>query len=202
MSIQLQDEDPTTIKGRTCKTRGLVIGSKPNPGSATGSLTLHEYTTANVAKALKGLVSVNAGAGSALTNQEVHLKGHGEYVEVSSKGGRAGAGRRTGAASGVDSPRSFAVLFRQPARVTKTCAELTRGPAMERNYTKIWWQHCLAIIGFSVIPLLIVNIALFLLFNRIYTDKVSENLQNRVEGRRDTVDLFLNERVAQIYIVA
>ena len=30
---------------------------------------------------------------------------------------------------------------------------------MERNYTKIWWQHCLAIIGFSVIPLLIVNIA-------------------------------------------
>ena len=73
---------------------------------------------------------------------------------------------------------------------------------MERNYTKIWWQHCLAIIGFSVIPLLIVNIALFLLFNRIYTDKVSENLQNRVEGRRDTVDLFLNERVAQIYTVA
>ena len=45
---------------------------------------------------------------------------------------------------------------------------------MERNYTKIWWQHCLAIIGFSVIPLLIVNIALFLLFNRIYTDKVSD----------------------------
>lgn len=73
---------------------------------------------------------------------------------------------------------------------------------MERNYTKIWWQHCLAIIGFSVIPLLIVNIALFLLFNRIYTDKVSENLQNRVEGRRDTVDLFLDERVAQIYTVA
>ena len=61
---------------------------------------------------------------------------------------------------------------------------------MERNYTKIWWQHCLAIIGFSVIPLLIVNIALFLLFNRIYTDKVSENLQNRIEDRRDTVDLF------------
>lgn len=85
LSIQLQDEDPTTIKGRTCKTRGLVIGSKPNPGSATGSLTLHEYTTANVAKALKGLVSVNAGAGSALTNQEVHLKGLGEYVEVGSE---------------------------------------------------------------------------------------------------------------------
>lgn len=73
---------------------------------------------------------------------------------------------------------------------------------MERNYTRIWWQHCLAIIGFSVIPLLVVNICLYLLFNYLYTDKVSENLHSRVEGRRDTVDLFLNERIAQIYTVA
>ncbi|NLZ17085.1 MAG: two-component sensor histidine kinase [Desulfobulbaceae bacterium] len=73
---------------------------------------------------------------------------------------------------------------------------------MERNYTKLWWQHCLAIVGFSVIPLLIVNLSLHALFNDIYTDKVSENLLNRVEARRDTLDLFLNERVAQIYTVA
>ncbi len=73
---------------------------------------------------------------------------------------------------------------------------------MERNYTKIWWQHCLAIIGFSVIPLFIVSISLYLLFDKIYTEKVLENLQNRVEARRDTVDLFLSERIAQIYTVA
>lgn len=73
---------------------------------------------------------------------------------------------------------------------------------MERNYTKIWWQHCLAIIGFSVIPLFIVSISLYTLFNRIYTEKVSEILQNRVEARRDTVDLFLSERISQIYTVA
>lgn len=73
---------------------------------------------------------------------------------------------------------------------------------MERNYTKIWWQHCLAIIGFSVIPLFIVSMSLYTLFNRIYTEKVSENLQNRVEARRDTVDLFLSERISQIYTVA
>ena len=59
---------------------------------------------------------------------------------------------------------------------------------MERNYTKIWWQHSLAIVGFSVIPLLIVNISLFALYNKIYTEKVSENLLNRVEARRDTLD--------------
>ena len=73
---------------------------------------------------------------------------------------------------------------------------------MDRNYTKIWWQHCLAIIAFSVIPLLIVSISLYTLFNKIYIERVTENLQNRVEARRDTVDLFLNERVAQIYTVA
>ena len=73
---------------------------------------------------------------------------------------------------------------------------------MERNYMKIWWQHCLAIVGFSVIPLLIVNLALFFVFNRIYTQKVSEDLQNRVEERRDTLDLFLDERIAQIFTVA
>ena len=71
---------------------------------------------------------------------------------------------------------------------------------MERDYMKIWWRHCLAIVGFSVIPLLIVNLALFFVFNRIYTAKVSEDLQNRVEERRDTLDLFLDERIAQIYM--
>ncbi len=73
---------------------------------------------------------------------------------------------------------------------------------MERNYTKLWWQHCLAIVGFSVIPLLIVSISLYFLFNKIYTQQVSEDLRNRVEARRDTLDLFLSERIAQIYTVA
>lgn len=73
---------------------------------------------------------------------------------------------------------------------------------MERNYTKIWWQHCLAIVGFSVIPLLIVSTSLYIVFNKIYTDQVSETLLNRVEARRDTIDLFLSERISQIYTVA
>ena len=73
---------------------------------------------------------------------------------------------------------------------------------MDRDYMKIWWRHCLAIVGFSVVPLLIVNLSLYLLFNRIYTEKVSEDLRNRVEERRDTLDLFLDERVAQIHTVA
>jgi two-component system NtrC family sensor kinase len=73
---------------------------------------------------------------------------------------------------------------------------------MERNYTKLWWRHCLAIICFSVIPLLIINISLYALFDRIYTENVKENLRSSAENRRDAIDLFFNERIAQLYTVA
>ena len=73
---------------------------------------------------------------------------------------------------------------------------------MERNYRKLWWQHWLAIVCFSVIPLIVVNISLYLLFDRIYTDKVTETLRNSAENRRDAIDLFFNERIAQLYTVA
>ena len=73
---------------------------------------------------------------------------------------------------------------------------------MERNYRKLWWQHCLAIICFSVIPLLFVNVSLYKLFDRIYTDKVTETLRSAAENRRDAIDLFFNERIAQLYTVA
>jgi len=73
---------------------------------------------------------------------------------------------------------------------------------MERNYRKLWWQHCLAIIGFAVIPLLFVNFSLYKLFDRIYTEKVIESLRSDAENRRDTVDLFFRERLAQLYTIA
>lgn len=73
---------------------------------------------------------------------------------------------------------------------------------MERNYRKLWWQHCLAIICFSVIPLLFVNISLYGLFDRIYTEKVKETLRSSAENQRDSIDLFFNERIAQLFTVA
>jgi len=73
---------------------------------------------------------------------------------------------------------------------------------MERNYRKLWWQHCLAIICFSVIPLLFVNGSLYKLFDKIYTDKVTETLRSAAENRRDAIDLFFNERIAQLFTVA
>ncbi|MCL2458220.1 MAG: ATP-binding protein [Desulfobulbus sp.] len=73
---------------------------------------------------------------------------------------------------------------------------------MERNYRKLWWQHCLAIIGFSVIPLLVVNYSLYMLFDKIYTEKVEDSLRSDAENRRDAIDLFFSERVAQLYTIA
>ena len=82
LSIQLTDSDPVTIKGRTCKTEGKVIGSKPQPGEATGSLTMHEYTAGNVARALKGMVTELAVTEGTLTGQEVELKEIGQYADI------------------------------------------------------------------------------------------------------------------------
>jgi two-component system NtrC family sensor kinase len=73
---------------------------------------------------------------------------------------------------------------------------------MERNYRKLWWQHCLAIICFSVIPLLFVNLSLYTIFDRIYTAKVKESLRNSAENQQESIDLFLNERIAQLYTIA
>jgi Signal transduction histidine kinase regulating C4-dicarboxylate transport system len=73
---------------------------------------------------------------------------------------------------------------------------------MKRNYRKLWWQHFFAIICFSVIPLLLITISLYTIFNRIYTDNVIERLRDTVENRGDAIELFLNERIAQIFIIA
>ncbi|MBU1564030.1 MAG: ATP-binding protein [Proteobacteria bacterium] len=72
----------------------------------------------------------------------------------------------------------------------------------ERNYTKLWWRNCLAIICLSVVPLLFVAISLYSLFDGIYTEKVTETLKRTAENRRDAIDLFFNERIAQLYTIA
>ncbi|MDX9840385.1 MAG: ATP-binding protein [Desulfobulbus sp.] len=73
---------------------------------------------------------------------------------------------------------------------------------MGRKYSRLWWRYFLAIIGFSVIPFLFVHLSLSTLFDRIYTARVTESLRTSVENRRDAIDLFLNERITQLFTVA
>lgn len=82
MEIQLQDEEPTTRMGRTCKTYGKVIASKQNPGTASGNLTVHEYTAVNVARALKAMIETTNIPASTLTDKEVELKEIGQYIDI------------------------------------------------------------------------------------------------------------------------
>lgn len=72
----------------------------------------------------------------------------------------------------------------------------------KRNYRKLWWQHFLAIICFSVIPILFVNFSLYMIFDRIYTDKVTESLHSTAENRSDAIALFISERIAQLFTIA
>lgn len=73
---------------------------------------------------------------------------------------------------------------------------------MKRNYRKLWWQHFLAIICFSVVPLLFVNLSLYVIFDRIYTDKVTESINSAAENRSNAISLFINERIAQLFTIA
>lgn len=82
LSLQLSDGEPVTITSRTCLNRGKIIGSKPTPGEASGSLTLHEYTAYNVALALKGLIEAVDEAAASLTDEEVSLGKVGEWTLI------------------------------------------------------------------------------------------------------------------------
>ena len=82
LSLQLSDGEPTTINGRTCITRGKIIASKPTPGEASGSLTLHEYTAYNVALALKGVIEQVNETAASLSEEEVALFKVGEWTLI------------------------------------------------------------------------------------------------------------------------
>lgn len=69
-------------RGRTCLTNGAIIGTKTKPADSGGSLTLHEFTASNLAKALKGLVTTNAVSETTLSAEPVTVGSYGEYVEI------------------------------------------------------------------------------------------------------------------------
>ena len=73
LGVQFNYEEPTTIMGNTCESYGKVINTKPNPGSPSGSMTLHEYTATNVALAVNGKVEQASRAAETLTDVSVAL---------------------------------------------------------------------------------------------------------------------------------
>jgi two-component system NtrC family sensor kinase len=73
---------------------------------------------------------------------------------------------------------------------------------VEKDYKKLWWKISLTIIGFSVIPLIVLALNLYGHFSVTYTDKIMDNLRTLAENRKGAVDLFFEERVAQLVTLA
>lgn len=74
---------------------------------------------------------------------------------------------------------------------------------MEKSYfTRLQWQIITTIITFSVVPLVVLGGVIYHQFSSSYTANVLESLKTLVENRRASLDLFLEERVAQLTTLA
>ncbi len=72
----------------------------------------------------------------------------------------------------------------------------------EKSYRKLQWKIVATTLSFSLIPLFALGISLYYQFSVSYTAKIIEMLGNRVENRRNAIDLFFDERVSQLYTMA
>ncbi len=74
---------------------------------------------------------------------------------------------------------------------------------MEKGHLqKLRWEIVATIIGFSVVPLLLLGAVFYHEFSSSYHAKVRESLRTLVDNRRGALDLFLEERVSQLVTLA
>jgi two-component system, NtrC family, sensor kinase len=72
----------------------------------------------------------------------------------------------------------------------------------EKSYKKLQWKIIATTLSFSLIPLFALGASIYHQFSVSYTAKIIEMLGNRAENRRNAIDLFLDERVSQLYTLA
>ena len=73
--------------------------------------------------------------------------------------------------------------------------------AMEGGYLR-WRSIILAMLGFAVIPLFILGGGIYHQFFISYSAKIKDNIMIRAENRYNSIDLLLNERLAQLFSLA
>jgi two-component system NtrC family sensor kinase len=71
-----------------------------------------------------------------------------------------------------------------------------------QSLQKLRWKIILATLGFSVIPLLILGGWIYHEFSVSYTAEIMNNMETLVENRCSSIDLFLNERISYLTILA
>ena len=72
----------------------------------------------------------------------------------------------------------------------------------EKDYKRLWRRIVLTILGFSLIPLFAMAITIYYQFSVAYTAKTIESLKALIENRRNALDLFFDERIAQLATIA
>ncbi len=55
---------------------------------------------------------------------------------------------------------------------------------------------------FSLIPLFTLGVTIYYQFDTAYTNKITEALKTLCQNRRNSIELFFDERVAQLITVA
>jgi two-component system NtrC family sensor kinase len=74
---------------------------------------------------------------------------------------------------------------------------------MDRQYSrKLWWQIIVTTLMFAVIPLFTLGVVIYQQFSASYTGKITESLKTLAENRKGAIDLFFEERVAQLMTLA
>ena len=70
------------------------------------------------------------------------------------------------------------------------------------SYKPIYRKIVATTLCFAIIPLFAVGFGIYQQFSGIYRAKILENLRNRSDNRRSSIELFLDERVSQLNTLA
>ena len=70
------------------------------------------------------------------------------------------------------------------------------------SYARLRWNLILMTLGLSLIPLFALGYVIRTEFTQSYEEKLTSNLKLVVGNKRDAIDMFLNERVTQLQMLA
>ncbi|BDQ34836.1 sensor histidine kinase [Pseudodesulfovibrio portus] len=70
------------------------------------------------------------------------------------------------------------------------------------SYVRLKWNLVLTTLGLSLVPLFALGYVIHSEFKQAYEEKLTGNLVLTVANKRDAIDMFLNERVTQLQMLA
>ena len=70
------------------------------------------------------------------------------------------------------------------------------------SYSKLRWKIIVTTVCFSLIPLFALGFTIYHQFRVSYTSKIMQNLRSMSDSKRGAIEIFLEERVAQLNLLA